>query len=52
MNPEDLCYLEAPAPPKNASGYPIDLLLYADDLEALGIGSEGRKGIPLSYLLL
>ena len=33
-------------------GYPIDLLLYADDLEGLGIGSEGRKGIPLSYLLL
>ena len=33
-------------------GYPIDLLLYADDLEALRIGAEGRKGMPLSYLLL
>ena len=32
-------------------GYPIDLLC-ADDLEALGMGTEGRKGIPLSYLLL
>ena len=31
---------------------PIDLLLYADDLEALGIGAEGRQGIPMSYLLL
>ena len=25
-------------------GYPIDLLC-ADDLEALGMGTEGRKGI-------
>ena len=33
-------------------GYPIDLLLYADDLEALRIGSEGRKGIPLLDILL
>ena len=28
-------------------GYPMDMLLYADDLEALGIGARGRQGIPL-----
>ena len=27
----------------------LDLLLYADDLESLGVGPSGRKGIPLSY---
>ena len=32
-------------------GYPMDMLLYADDLEALGIG-RGRQGIPLCYLFL
>ena len=24
----------------------LDLLLYADDLESLGVGPSGRKGIP------
>ena len=33
-------------------GYPMDMLLYADDLEALGIGARGRQGIPLCYLFL
>ena len=27
----------------------LNLLLYADDLESLGVGPSGRKGIPLSY---
>ena len=26
----------------------LDLLLYADDLESLGVGLSGRRGIPLS----
>ena len=34
------------------AGCPLELLLYADDLESLGIGAKGRQGIPLSYLLL
>ena len=33
-------------------GFPLDLLLYADDLEAMGRGPRGRRGIPLSYLFL
>eukprot|EP00439_Symbiodinium_sp_Y106_P030423 s1536_g3.t1 len=33
-------------------GYPMEMLLYADDLEALGIGARGRQGIPLCYLFL
>ena len=33
-------------------GFPLDLLLYADDLEAVGRGPRGRRGIPLSYLFL
>ena len=33
-------------------GHPMDMLLYADDLEALGIGARGRQGIPLCYLFL
>ena len=32
--------------------FPLDLLLYADDLEAMGKGPKGRRGIPLSYLFL
>ena len=32
--------------------FPLDLLLYADDLEAMGRGPRGRRGIPLSYLFL
>ena len=32
--------------------FPLDLLLYADDLEAMGKGFRGRRGIPLSYLFL
>ena len=32
--------------------FPLDLLLYADDLEAMGKGLRGRRGIPLSYLFL
>ena len=32
--------------------FPLDLLLYADDLEAMGKGAKGRRGIPLSYLFL
>ena len=31
---------------------PVELLLYADDLEALGIGPEGRKGLVLAYCYL
>ena len=27
--------------------FPLDLLLYADDLEAMGKGPRGRRGIPL-----
>ncbi|OLP78408.1 hypothetical protein AK812_SmicGene41416 [Symbiodinium microadriaticum] len=33
-------------------GDPANLLLYADDLEAMGKGPRGRRGIPLSYLFL
>ena len=33
--------------------FPLDLLLYADDLEAMGKGPpRKRRGIPLSYLFL
>ena len=32
--------------------FPLYLLLYADDLEAMGKGPRGRRGIPLSYLFL
>ena len=28
------------------------MLLYADDLESMGRGAKGRRGIPLSYLYL
>eukprot|EP00435_Cladocopium_sp_Y103_P016869 s1943_g4.t1 len=31
---------------------PIELLLYADDLEAMGITAEGRKGIVASFAYL
>ena len=31
---------------------PIELLLYADDLEGLGIGPEGRKGLAMGYIFL
>ena len=30
----------------------LNLLLYADDLESLGVGLSGRKGIPLSYCFM
>ena len=30
----------------------LDLLLYADDLEFVGVGPSGRKGIPLSYCFM
>ena len=38
----------------NLSGpeFMLDLLLYADDLESLGVGRSGRKGIPLSYCFM
>ena len=32
--------------------FPVDMLLYADDLESLGRTAMGRQGIPLSYLFL
>ena len=32
--------------------FPLDMLLYADDLESTGRGARGRMGIPLSYLFL
>eukprot|EP00439_Symbiodinium_sp_Y106_P024561 s7122_g3.t1 len=34
------------------AGFPLDMLLYADDLESMGHGAKGRQGIPLSYLFL
>ena len=34
------------------ASYPVDMLLYADDLETLGTGARGRQGIPLSYTYL
>ena len=33
-------------------GFTLDMLLYADDLESMGRGAKGRRGIPLSYLYL
>eukprot|EP00439_Symbiodinium_sp_Y106_P000169 s14948_g1.t1 len=33
-------------------GFPLDMLLYADDLESMGRGAKGRRGIPLSHLYL
>ena len=33
-------------------GIPIELLLYADDLEAMGVGSEGRKGAVLAFIYM
>ena len=33
-------------------GLPLGLLLCAGDLEAMGAGPRGRRGIPLSYLFL
>ena len=33
-------------------GFPLDMLLYADDLESMGRGAKGRRSIPLSYLYL
>ena len=32
--------------------FALDLLLYADDLEAMGKGPRRRRGTPLSYLFL
>jgi hypothetical protein len=32
--------------------YPVDMLVYADDIECLGIGKEGRKGIVLAFLFM
>eukprot|EP00438_Fugacium_kawagutii_P024156 Skav213841 [mRNA] locus=scaffold315:237802:239760:+ [translate_table: standard] len=34
------------------SDWPIDLLLYADDLEAMGAGKKGRVSLVLAYLIL
>lgn len=31
---------------------PLELLLYADDLEALGVTGEGRRGIVMSFVIL
>ena len=31
---------------------PIEMLLYADDLETMGLGKEGRKGLVLAYVLM
>ena len=31
---------------------PIELLLYADDLEAMGVTGEGRKGVVLAFMVL
>ena len=33
-------------------GFPLDMLLYADDVESMSRGAKGRRGIPLSYLYL
>ena len=33
-------------------GVPIEMLLYADDLETMGIGKEGRKGLVLAYVVM
>ena len=33
-------------------GFPLDMLLYADDLESMGRGAKGRRGTPLSHLYL
>ena len=33
-------------------GVPLELLLYADDLESMGIGEEGRKGAVLSFIYM
>ena len=32
--------------------WPIDMLLYADDLEVLGPGKKGRIGAVLAFLVL
>ena len=32
--------------------HPVELLLFADDLEALGNGQHGRRGIVLTFLYL
>ena len=34
------------------AGFPLDMLLYADDLESMKRGAKGRQEIPLSYLFL
>jgi hypothetical protein len=31
---------------------PVDLLVYADDIECLGIGKSGRRGIVLAFLIM
>ena len=33
-------------------GFPLDMLLYADDLESMGRGAKGRRGIPRAQLSL
>ena len=38
--------------PPSARTRVLDLLLYADDLESLGVGSSGRRRIPLSYCFM
>ena len=32
--------------------FPIDMLVYADDIECLGAGKAGRKGIVLAFLIM
>eukprot|EP00435_Cladocopium_sp_Y103_P014947 s1451_g3.t1 len=46
LPPWQLChYLLGP-------GIPIELLLYADDLESLGVGKEGRKGTVMAFIYM
>eukprot|EP00435_Cladocopium_sp_Y103_P046701 s631_g13.t1 len=33
-------------------GIPVELLLYADDLESLGVGKEGRKGTVMAFIYM
>ena len=32
--------------------FPVEMLLYADDLEVMGIGSRGRKGAVITFVIL
>jgi hypothetical protein len=33
-------------------GFPIDMLIYADDVECLGLGKDGRRGIVLAFMIM